>query len=313
MDPGFAPRDRANRMFDAYGALLTAQQRRLLQRYYQDDLSLGEIAEQMRVTRQAVHDGLRRALVAMERYERALGLVAAGRPAGARRGGEHYFTPSPTSPRRPALLRATLRGAGWAFEAAAGVFSHRRLDPGTRLLIETMRVGRADRVLDLGCGYGPIGLVAASLAPRGGAWLVDANVRAARLALANAARNRLRNVRVIVGDAASAVQACSMDVVFTNPPIRAGRRVVRAFIDDAWRVLRPGGRFYLVARTAQGAKTLARLIDARFGAVREVALARGYRVFEAARTPEGGAAVHPDSRTERALPIPSVHEETARV
>lgn len=291
MDSGFAPRDRANRMFDTYGALLTSQQRRLLQRYYQDDLSLGEIAEQMHVSRQAVHDGLRRGLAAMERYERALGLVGAGTTARPARRGEHYFSHQPKSPRRLALLRATLRGAAWTFEAAGGVFARRGLDPGTRLLIETMRVGRADRVLDLGCGYGPIGLVAARLAPRGGAWLVDANVRAARLALANGVRNRVPNVRVFVGDAGSAVRSGSMDVVVTNPPIRAGRRVVRAFIDDAWRVLRAGGRFYLVARTAQGARTLARLIGERFGAVREVALAHGYRVYEAARNSEGAHRV----------------------
>jgi 16S rRNA (guanine1207-N2)-methyltransferase len=105
-----------------------------------------------------------------------------------------------------------------------------------------------------------------------------------------------------------------MDVVFTNPPIRAGRRVVRAFIDDAWRVLRPGGRFYLVARTAQGAKTLARLIDERFGAVREVALAHGYRVYEAVRTPDDPlAALHGEGRTEPAVPVPSAEEGTVRV
>jgi len=75
MERALADRDRANRMFDAYGALLTGQQQRLLRRYYQDDLSLGEIASQMRVSRQAVHDGLRRALAAMERLEGALGLA----------------------------------------------------------------------------------------------------------------------------------------------------------------------------------------------------------------------------------------------
>ncbi len=301
MDQALADRDRANRLVDAYGALLTERQRQLLRRYFEDDLSLGEIATQVRVSRQAVHDGLRRALGALERYDTALGLVAraqrrknpAGRrphPAGqrSRPTGEHYSARAPQSHPRPRVFQAALRGRAWSFHAAAGVFSQRGVDPGTRLLIDTMLVNRADQVLDLGCGYGPIGLVAASLATRGTAWLVDANQRAAALAAANAASHGLRNVRVIVADGASSIRDGTMDVVITNPPIRAGRRVVAGFITDAWRVLRPGGRFYLVARSAQGARTLGRLIEERFGMVRQVRAAGGYRVYEAERARAGG-------------------------
>jgi 16S rRNA (guanine1207-N2)-methyltransferase len=287
MDRRLAWRDRANRMLDTYGSLLTAQQRQLLARYYRDDLSLGEIAEQMRVTRQAVHDGLRRALAAMERFETALGLVGAARFARAPAPPEHYYTARPRSRARSRQFTALLRGRSWTFETASGVFAHRGLDAGTRLLIDAMRVGRADRVLDLGCGYGPLGVVAAGLATRGRVWLVDANRRAAALALTNVRRNRLRNARVLVGDGATAVASGSMDLVLTNPPIRAGRGVVRGFLEGAWRVLRPGGRFYLVARTAQGAKTLAQLIGGRFGDVRQVAARGGYRVYEARRSTPG--------------------------
>jgi len=286
VDRHLAARDRANRMLDTYGSLLTAQQRRLLARYYRDDLSLGEIAQQMRVSRQAVHDGLRRALAAMERFEAALGLVGGGR-WGREPPPEHYYTARPRSRARLRQFTVLLRGRSWTFESASGVFARRGLDAGTKLLIDTMEVGRADRVLDLGCGYGPLGVVAAGLASRGRVWLVDANQRAAALALANVRRNGLRNARVLVADGATAVASGSMDLVLTNPPIRAGRRVVGEFIEGAWRVLRPGGRFYLVARTAQGAKTLARLIGARFGEARQVAARGGYRVYEARRqTPE---------------------------
>jgi 16S rRNA (guanine1207-N2)-methyltransferase len=280
-----ADRDRANRLFDAYGALLTRRQGELLRRYFADDLSLGEIATQMRVSRQAVHDGLQRALGALERYERALGLISSPTrtPASRRPAAEHYSTRAPQSSPRLRVIRTTLRGRAWSFQAASGVFSHRGLDPGTRLLIEAMRVGRGDQVLDLGCGYGPIGLVAASLAPRGAAWLVDANQRAAALARANAAAHGLANVQVIVAAGGAPVGDRTMDLVVTNPPIRAGRRVVAGFIAEAWRALRPGGRFYLVARTAQGAKTLGRLIEARFGQVKQVRASGGYRVYEAER------------------------------
>ncbi len=281
MERALAGRDRANRMFDAYGALLTPRQQELLRRYYQEDLSLGEIAEQMHVSRQAVHDALRRAQTSLEKFEAALGLVTRARRT------EHYFTRTPHAPERPRILRATLRGRPWTFHVASGVFAYRGVDPGTRLLIEAMEIGPRDHVLDLGCGYGPVGLVAASLAARGRAWLVDTNERAAELARTNAAENRLANVRVLVGEGAAAIHDEAVDVVVTNPPIRAGRLVVTQFIDDARRVLRPGGRFYLVARTAQGAKTIARLIQARFGQVRQVRAASGYRVLEATREPSG--------------------------
>ncbi len=295
MDRALADRDRANRMLDAYGRLLTARQQRLLARYYRDDLSLGEIAAQMRVSRQAVHDGLRRAVGALERYEGALGLAAktlkgeraAHRTAPPGDGpgrAEHYSTADPASRPLRRTVQATLRGRPWAFEAASGVFAHRSLDSGTRVLVETMRIGMDDWVLDLGCGYGPIGLVAATLAPKGGAVLIDVNRRAAALARANVDRSALPNVRVLVGDGASAIRSDTVDVVVTNPPVRQGRRVVLRFVDDARRVLRPGGRFYFVARTAQGAKTLARLVGERFGHVQKIRTSAGYRVYEAIRT-----------------------------
>jgi 16S rRNA (guanine1207-N2)-methyltransferase len=302
MERTLADRDRANRLFDVYGDLLTAQQRQVLRRYYGDDLSLGEIAGQMRVSRQAVHDGLRRALAAMERFEGVLHLVraeasvdpdtsaAAHTTVPVADGGDHYFSKNPASRHRTRTVTATLRGRRWTLQSARGVFASRGVDPGTEALIDAMRIGDQDRVLDLGCGYGVVGLVAATMAPKGRVWLVDVNQRAATVAAANARANDVKNAAVSVGDAATAFPAEAFDVVLTNPPIRAGRAVVARFIDEAWRVLRPGGRFYLVARTALGARTIARVITDRFGAATQVAIRGGYRVYEAVRAPAQNAA-----------------------
>src|SRR5688572_1370612 len=84
--------------------------------------------------------------------------------------------------------------------AQPGVFSADAIDPGTRLLIETMRVSPTARVLDLGCGYGAIGIVAAKLAIRGHATLVDSDIRATRLAERNVQLNGLANADVVLGD-----------------------------------------------------------------------------------------------------------------
>jgi len=176
----------------------------------------------------------------------------------------------------------------WTFVTDRGVFSRAGIDRGTRLLIEAMRIEPADRVLDVGCGYGPIGLVAAHLAPRGRVVLVDVNERAVELAARNARRLGFRRVEVYQGDGIEPVRGRSFDVVAMNPPIRAGKAVLRRLLRGAREVLRPGGRLYLVARTAQGAKTLAAEIAQTVGPVREVQRAAGYRVYEAVR--ENGQA-----------------------
>jgi 16S rRNA (guanine1207-N2)-methyltransferase len=161
------------------------------------------------------------------------------------------------------------------------VFSARRLDPGTALLIESLQVGERDAVLDLGCGWGPIGIAAAALAPAGRAWLVDPNPRAVEIAKQNAALNGLTNVEVLHGEGTEPVRGLLFDVIATNPPIRAGKSVVFRLIEQAAACTKPGGSFYLVARTKQGAKTIAQKIGQVFGNVKEVRKGGGYRVFAA--------------------------------
>lgn len=164
-----------------------------------------------------------------------------------------------------------------------GVFGHRGVDSGTRLLIETMVVGPTDEVLDLGCGYGPVGLVAATMAPRGRVVMVDINERAVALAAENARRHGLANVEVLAGDGCAPVSGRRFDVVVTNPPVRAGRATLRRLFQDARDHLNEGGRLYFVARTAQGARTLAREVAGIFGNGQEMKKGGGYRVYLATK------------------------------
>src|SRR2546428_8141382 len=106
----------------------------------------------------------------------------------------HYFSTRPQVGSRPKQIRARLRGREWTFLSDRGVFARGGVDAGTRLLVETMRIAPADHILDIGCGYGPGGLGAASLAPDGQAGLVDGNERAVMLAAQNARRNGLPKV-----------------------------------------------------------------------------------------------------------------------
>jgi 16S rRNA (guanine1207-N2)-methyltransferase len=212
--------------------------------------------------------------------------VKAAGPAGS----SQYFALRPQVSSRPQRIRARLRGREWVFMTDRGVFGRGAVDPGTRLLIETMHIAPADQVLDVGCGYGPVGLAAAALASNGLAVLVDVNERAVDLAAQNARLNNVSNVEILLGDGGAPVAGRMFDVVVTNPPIRAGRATLMRLVRDAWDILKPGGRLVFVVRTAQGAKTLAREVAAIFGTVTELAQKGGYRVYE---TVKGTAAREP--------------------
>src|SRR2546428_5283417 len=188
----------------------------------------------------------------------------------------HYFSPRPQVGSRPKQIRVRLRGREWTFLSDRGVFARSGVDGGTRLLVETMRIASADHVLDIGCGYGPVGLVAAWLAPDGQAVLVDVNDRAVMLAAENARLNGLVNVEVLQGDGCGPVAGRFFDAAVTNPPIRAGKATLRRLVREIWQQLRPGGRFYFVARTAQGARTLARGVTEGFGGARQIERESGY-------------------------------------
>lgn len=196
---------------------------------------------------------------------------------------DHYFAREPLAPRRPVELEAEICGRLYRFHSDAGVFSSDRLDPGTRLLAECMEIRPADRVLDLGCGYGALGIVAAALAPEGAAILLDRNARAVELARANLALNGISNAHVVLADGPEAVGRGAFDVVATNPPVHAGNRTVLAFIDGAHGALRPGGRFYFVGRKSRGALTFASHTRETFGNVAEIERKAGYRVYRAQR------------------------------
>jgi len=198
---------------------------------------------------------------------------------------EHYYTKHPISKPRLGLLRCRLRGHEFEFITSSGVFSYRRIDAGTRLLIESMRLPDSGAALDLGCGYGPIGIAAAKLRPKLLVWMTEVNHRAIALAEKNASRNGVDNVRIIEGPLYEPVEGLIFDAILTNPPISAGmRKAVEPIIEGATRHLRPRGSLQLVVRTTKGGRNLSTLLDRYFGGFEVVARRGGYRVLKAERS-----------------------------
>jgi 16S rRNA (guanine1207-N2)-methyltransferase len=193
----------------------------------------------------------------------------------------HYFVPAPPVPVLPRLVPFRFDGRQYRFRTAAGVFSKRAVDRGTRLLLAAVDPAGAERILDLGCGYGAVGIVMAARAPQAHVTLVDINPRAVALAADNIRLNAVPNAQAQVGDGCAPVAGERFDVILLNPPIRAGRAVVARLVREAHACLRRGGRLYLVARTSQGARTLARLMETVYARVTEVERGGGFRVYEA--------------------------------
>ncbi len=177
-----------------------------------------------------------------------------------------------------------LRGFDLHLETQAGVFAHRGLDAGTRLLIEVMKVSPSARVLDLGCGYGAIGIVAAKLATRGHAVLVDADIRATRLAERNLALNRVLNAEVVLGDGVRDLPRKSrFDVVASNPPTHSGREVLDELVAGAYAVLKPRGQLFMVVNRLL---SLGKEVERAFGNAEIAARSGGYVVVRAVKHPQ---------------------------
>lgn len=175
-----------------------------------------------------------------------------------------------------------LPGLHLALDTDAGVFSPSRLDPGTRLLLETVPAPpSAGALLDLGCGYGPLALVAAARAPGARVWAVDVNRRALDLAARNATRAGLGNVTAVPpGDPALPGQFAA---IWSNPPIRIGKSALHELLSHWLGRLAGGAAAHLVVQRHLGADSLQRWLTESGWAADRVAARSGYRVLRVSR------------------------------
>ncbi len=165
----------------------------------------------------------------------------------------HWSFTMPT-PQEIAQLRAdltqhvNLMGQNLSLHSTWGLFSPREIDDGTRLLLDFLDAPKPGQtVVDLGCGYGPIGLTLAKAEPSAALILLDKDFVACEFAAANAARNHLANVTVKLSNGLSAVQNTKLDRIVSNVPAKVGKELWSIMLFDAWQNLTPGGDIWFVS------------------------------------------------------------------
>lgn len=173
---------------------------------------------------------------------------------------KHYFSKYPDSKLEVHTVSESLRRHLFIFKTLTGVFSYSKLDLGTHVLIQYMTIPRSPGIfLDLGCGYGPIGIVAAYESPQSEVYMVDVNTRAVWCSKENVKLNLhddLKRIHVLNGNFFDAIKDPNLnfDAVYMNPPVRQGRQVFLDLIDQIFTRLTPDGFFEFVLRKKMGAR-----------------------------------------------------------
>jgi len=196
---------------------------------------------------------------------------------------EHYFSANPSAEQKLTNVEFSVAGQLFNLQAAAGTFSSGRLDKGTAVLLSLAdELPQEGRILDLGCGWGPIGIAIAKLASASQVWGVDVNARSVALANQNARKLQLTNFQAVLSE--NLPSDLRFDEIWSNPPIRIGKKALHELLTKYLAVLTDQGRALLVVQKQLGAESLLKWLAEQFPAkrVRRVLTDRGYWVIELA-------------------------------
>ncbi|PWQ94770.1 class I SAM-dependent methyltransferase [Leucothrix arctica] len=149
--------------------------------------------------------------------------------------------------RKDILFSATLAGKEMKFSSTWGIFSPREIDAGTELILRYLKPAEDASIFDLGCGYGPIGLTLAKLAPKGDVLMADKDFMAVEYANKNATLNGITNAEAILCNGFQHVDKDRrFDLVVSNVPAKVGNEMMSLMLHDAYRHMNPGAKIYLV-------------------------------------------------------------------
>lgn len=194
---------------------------------------------------------------------------------------DYYYSKNPEVEHAEKNWTFELRGFNFKFMTDNGVFSKNTVDYGSRALLDAVDLSEtpAGPILDMGCGYGPIGMTLAKLAPERQIDMVDVNERALGLAQKNCDLNQIQNVAIFESAEYQNVTA-QYAAILTNPPIRAGKAVVQNILKGAYDHLLPDGELDVVIQKKQGAPSAKQLMADTFGNVQIIHKDKGYYILQ---------------------------------
>lgn len=194
---------------------------------------------------------------------------------------DHYFSNTPASAFTPRTVTVRLADRDVEVTTAGGTFSPDHLDRGTEVLLsETPLPAREGTLLDLGCGWGPIALTLGMWSPEAQIWAVDVNERALQLTRMNVSSLGLLNVHIARPD--DVPEDLAFTEIWSNPPIRVGKKELHGMLEQWLPRLVPGGRAHLVVAKKLGADSLLRWLNERFaevGHAERTANESGFRIL----------------------------------
>ncbi len=197
---------------------------------------------------------------------------------------EHYYSQNPDVESDPQYISDQLLGNSFRFKTDQGVFSKNAIDFGSKVLIETFQMPIVEGLLlDVGCGYGPIGLSIAKHNPERNVHMVDVNNRALELAKENASKHNIMNVEIYQSDIYNEVKVSGFAAIVTNPPIRAGKDVVHKILLDGYDLLAEGGEMWSVIQKKQGAPSAMKKLEEVYGNVELVNREKGYYILKSVK------------------------------
>lgn len=193
---------------------------------------------------------------------------------------EHYFTSDPTVKSEERIIEYEIKGKTFSFISDNGVFSKNHVDSATELLVKTIYDEVTGKILDVGCGYGVIGITLATNKKVTEVTMIDINHRALELAKRNAIRNKVEEkTKVLESNSFEQIKE-KYDVVVTNPPIRAGKSVIYQIYADAKEHLLDGGALYIVINKKHGAPSTIKYLEELFGNVEILDKKAGFNVIK---------------------------------
>lgn len=196
--------------------------------------------------------------------------------------GHYYITDSNLKSEKKEV-KYTFKGVNVELYSDLGVFSKERVDFGTNVLLNSLEgIDNVESILDVGCGYGIIGICLAKKYSSKKILMIDVNSRCINLVNENINKNKLANAKVLESNLYENVED-TFDMIISNPPIRAGKNVVNGVVEEGYRHLNFGGCIWIVIQKKQGAPSMYKKMEEVFGNVDIITKEKGYYIYKSTK------------------------------